>query len=305
MIDHHRHTVDNSRIYKHISDHAYIVNSNALATQECSRTFYATVLCVQCAHVQNCGDCTIHQHKAGTKPYLIDTPVRVLSQLESCYKLNLYCHLGLYTDCRDAYEQGQTQSGVYTIQPDSEPAFQAYCDMTTDGGGWTTFQRRQDGSQDFYLYWTDYENGFGDLSNEFWLGLAQMHRLIASTARTELRVDLKDFSSNIQYAQYMDFGIGDASSNYTLAVAGYSGTAGDSLSYHNNRQFSTRDRDNDNYSESCAQEFTGAWWYNRCYDSNLNGLYFLTISTDGRGVRWETFSYPESLKFSEMKLRRA
>ena len=109
--------------------------------------------------------------------------------------LLFYSLLGIYIDCRDAYEQGQTQSGVYTIQPDSEPPFQAYCDMDTNGGGWTVFQRRQDGSQDFYLYWTDYENGFGNVSNEFWLGLAQMHHLTASTARTELRVDLEDFSS--------------------------------------------------------------------------------------------------------------
>lgn len=32
------------------------------------------------------------------------------------------------------------------------------------------FQRRKDGSTDFYRGWTDYENGFGDLENEFWLG---------------------------------------------------------------------------------------------------------------------------------------
>ena len=225
--------------------------------------------------------------------------------MESCNKFISCSLLTDYTDCRDAYEQGHTQSGVYIIQPDSEPAFHVYCDMTTDGGGWTTFQRRQDGSQDFYLYWTDYENGFGDLSNEFWLGLAQMHRLTASTARTELRVDLEDFSSNTRYAQYTDFGIGNASSNYTLTVAGYSGTAGDSLDYHNNQPFTTRDRNNDPSGTNCAQLHRGAWWYNVCYISNLNGLYFSTPTNDLKGVRWHDDFSPQSLKFTEMKLRRA
>jgi len=32
------------------------------------------------------------------------------------------------------------------------------------------FQRRQDGSVEFYRYWTNYQNGFGDPAGEFWLG---------------------------------------------------------------------------------------------------------------------------------------
>ena len=222
----------------------------------------------------------------------------------------LFITAGVYRDCKDAFTQGQTTSGVYTINPDNQTAFQAYCDMDTDGGGWTVFQRREDGSVDFYRYWTDYQQGFGNLSGEFWLGLDKIHRLTPTA--TQLRIDMQDFDGNSRYAQYSSFSVGDSVSKYTLSVSGYSGTAGDSLSagtsntVHDGQQFSTRDQDNDADSDAnCAERFKGGWWYNSCHSSNLNGPYLGgPHSSFADGVNWRTWrGYNYSLKFTEMKLR--
>uniref|UniRef100_A0A1X7ULA7 Fibrinogen C-terminal domain-containing protein n=1 Tax=Amphimedon queenslandica TaxID=400682 RepID=A0A1X7ULA7_AMPQE len=208
-------------------------------------------------------------------------------------------------DCESLFEDGITTSGVYTVNPDGGTPFEVYCDMETDGSGWTVFQRRQDGSVDFYRYWTDYENGFGDLTGEFWLGLSKIHRLTKEGSNT-LRVDLGDFEGNTAYANYSTFNVSDGSTEYILTVGGYSGTAGDSLgSYHNGLTFTTRDNDNDNYGNNCAQRYTGAWWYKYCYYSNLNGRYFNTATNNDQSINWYHWKGANiSLKFSEMKTRR-
>ena len=177
-----------------------------------------------------------------------------------------------------------------------------YCDMETDGGGWIVFQRRQDGSEDFYRGWDDYEVGFGDLNGEFWLGLDKLHRIAPSGQTNTLRFDLSDFEGNNRYAKYSTFSVLDSSTKYRMNVAGYSGDATDSFTRHNGMKFTTKDSDNDVYGGNCANRFKGGWWYDSCHEANLNGLYAST--NYGEGVNWRHWKgYYYSLKFTEMKLR--
>ena len=173
--------------------------------------------------------------------------------------------------------------------------------METDGGGWTVFQRRMDGSVDFYLNWTDYVHGFGNFSGEYWLGLRKIYRLGNSDVSTKLRVDMRDKDGNNAYASYSAFHIGGSTTDYTLYVSGYSGTAGDSLAYHNRGKFSTKDNDNDQLSGNCAKTF-GAWWQKNCYECNLNGVYGADTEDGIVWYHWKGWKY--SLPYVEMKIRR-
>ena len=205
------------------------------------------------------------------------------------------------TDCSDLLKAGRTQSGVYSVNPDGKGSFNVFCDMRTGGGGWAVFQRRQDGSVDFYRGWNDYKSGFGQLTSEFWLGNDKIHRLTSSRP-SSLRVELEDWKGVRVYAKYGRFRIGNEQAQYRLEVGSYSGTAGDSLASHNNMAFTTKDRDNDRHGGNCAVYYTGAWWYVSCHSSNLNGQY-LGEKHDNRGARWAAFRSSLSLKFTEMKLR--
>ena len=206
-------------------------------------------------------------------------------------------------DCREAYLNGSSKDGVYTIDPGCGKPFNVSCDMKN--GGWTVFQSRMDGSEDFYRNWADYVTGFGQLEGEHWLGLEKLVCLTTRRPRTELRVDLADYQGEYKYAQYSFFSVGNSGTNYVLNIAGYTGTAGDALAYHNGMQFSTKDRDNDQDLGNCASSSIGhgAWWYNACHYSNLNGLYRSGLSGT-QGVVWHQFlDNWISLKFAQMKMR--
>ncbi|XP_039265138.2 microfibril-associated glycoprotein 4-like isoform X1 [Styela clava] len=163
------------------------------------------------------------------------------------------------------------KGGVYDIFRNNK-RYEVYCDLTTDDGGWIVFQRRQDGSENFYRTWNDYAKGFGNKTGEFWLGLDALHALTLN-GEYELRIDLLDKEGNTAYAKYSTFSVGGKSTNYAMNVGSYSGSAGDSMAYHNGMPFSTRDQDNDKWSLHCGDFTRGGWWFKSCMHSHLNGNY--------------------------------
>ena len=196
----------------------------------------------------------------------------------------------------DLLGKGFKQDGVYLIDPDNQGPFQVYCDQKTNGGGWVVFQKRIDGSEDFYRNWSDYKNGFGNLEREFWLGNDKIHRL--TNRHQELLVELEDFNNLTAHAQYSYFSIDSEENGYELHLGSYSGSAGDSLTYHQNMKFSTKDVYNDKSNVSCSLIFSGGWWYKNCQAVYLNGLYKLRFN-----VNWYRFRGFDALKAASMKIR--
>ncbi|KAL7741414.1 hypothetical protein ACLKA6_000742 [Drosophila palustris] len=206
-------------------------------------------------------------------------------------------------NCAEATEKSKS-SGIYEILIPSYSGhpFRVTCDAQTQGGGWTVILSRLDGSVDFYRNWNLYKKGFGDLDGEFFLGLDKIHALTSEYSQ-ELLVVLEDFEGHEKFEKYEKFAIGDEDEQYALHTLGQaSGTAGDSLKRHHAMKFSTYDRDNDRYPKNCAEEFTGAWWYQGCHDSHLAGKY--KDNTHGKGINWKDFrGWDYSLKRAVMMIR--
>nr|XP_020477834.1 fibrinogen beta chain [Monopterus albus] len=245
-------------------------------------------------------------------------------------------------ECEDIFRRGGKDSQMYLIQPDaSYPPYKVFCDQTTQNGGWVLIQNRLDGSVDFGRRWDEYRRGFGNIAfdggkghcetpGEYWLGNDRISQL-TKMYPTEVLIQMQDWTGAKVHAQYRQFTVQSDTSNYMLAVDGYSGTAGNCLldgalqlfgvnrtmTIHTGMMFSTFDRDNDKWvpgdpTKQCSREDGGGWWYNRCHSANPNGRYYMggaytrqmaKHGTDD-GVVWMNWKGSwYSLKAISMKIR--
>ena len=196
------------------------------------------------------------------------------------------------------FQYKEFRSVHYALLLCSKDNTKVYCDTGSGGGGWTVIQRRIDGSVDFRNRdWVKYEDGFGDLNGEFWIGLQLMHCL-TNYRNYELRIDYRLKNGTESYLHYNNFRIGSPQDQYPLNISGF-----DSIgltdpftitSSVNGMKFTSRDRDNDFSIDNCAKS-NGGWWHHSCTSMRVNGDYkdiFMFVNSE--------FLFPA---FVEMKIR--
>jgi hypothetical protein len=200
------------------------------------------------------------------------------------------------------------------VRPGLGGEFVVYCDMTLYGGGWTIIQRRMNSKLSFDRSYSSYETGFGDFTENFWLGLDKISRSTNGDAPTEIYFGFDSFHSRSVHAYYSQFSVGPESSGYELQIGGYSreSTAGDSLKYNNGQKFSAHDRDQvtgrNSYCRRSFSGFNGGWWFKECDYFSLNSKYYENGEHNRviDGLTWQTaFGRSHSLKTTVIAIRTA
>uniref|UniRef100_A0A1A9WFP4 Fibrinogen C-terminal domain-containing protein n=1 Tax=Glossina brevipalpis TaxID=37001 RepID=A0A1A9WFP4_9MUSC len=176
------------------------------------------------------------------------------------------------------------------------------------GWPWTLIQHRgpYKRQENFNRSWSDYRNGFGSLTRDFWFGNEFIHRLVYQNDY-ELRIELEDFNGTQTWAEYGIFHVDSEKYNYNLIISDYRGIAPDALKYHNEMDFSTYDRRNDKTIHACcpcALSYASGWWFDNCAETNLNGIYHHTpLHHNYIGIIWESWLGDYSLRETRMMIR--
>ena len=132
-------------------------------------------------------------------------------------------------------------------------------------------------------------------------------KLLMSCGSWKLRVDLEDFDGARAYAEYDYFQVGNGDTFYRLTIRDYSGNAGDAMisGYSLNKMaFTTKDQDYDRNTSNCGIDYKSGWWHFDCAYSNVNGLYLGQGGNTFTGMTWYRWRQWNSLKKTEVKIRR-
>ncbi|KAJ8950648.1 hypothetical protein NQ318_010848 [Aromia moschata] len=229
---------------------------------------------VRLSNVQNSKlhDHILKEESSSVNPNVTKATIHLVQELKSFESEYKSIVNKLPRDCGSV----EGPEGIYLISPGDGQPILAHCQ-----DGWTTIQKRYDGSIDFNRDWNEYSNGFGSATGEHWLGK---------------QINIKDIFGKYWQANYADFRVGDYDSGFRLRVERFSGNASDALDYQNGMEFSTVDNDRDISKSHCANNYEGGWWYSHCQHAILNGRYNL-------GVTWFDSSNNEWIAVSHTEMR--
>ncbi|XP_053389631.1 ficolin-1-like [Mercenaria mercenaria] len=185
----------------------------------------------------------------------------------------------------------------------------------------TVFQNRFNGTVDFDRYIVEYQDTFGHLYGEFWLGLKYIKEIAAQGA-TEIRLDLSDGFGRHGYEAFQDFRL-SGDNEYTLHILeesrSFSGgieqfqNASNGLAGNNGNVFAAMSGFlPTDYYRRCPVDEKSGWWYDYyCGGVDLNGPYLTpgTLWNESTGDKTPGFKHfgfagNYSLKASRMMIRR-
>uniref|UniRef100_A0A7M5WXA2 Fibrinogen C-terminal domain-containing protein n=1 Tax=Clytia hemisphaerica TaxID=252671 RepID=A0A7M5WXA2_9CNID len=198
--------------------------------------------------------------------------------------------------------------GDYSIRPYDGEEIEVLCDMTRHGGGWTTIQRRFDGSVNFNKEWADYKVGFGEAAGEYWLGLEHIHRITTKYSNMMVRMEATAFDGDQAYVVFQNFFVEGEENLYKLHAGTFlEGDASNKIDWedHDGQYFSTKDNPNDqSIHYNCANYIKGGGWLNSCASYNFNGLYKNSAIDNVDSIFWKSLKYRTSLKSVSISIKR-
>uniref|UniRef100_A0A0K8R8G2 Putative ficolin/ixoderin n=1 Tax=Ixodes ricinus TaxID=34613 RepID=A0A0K8R8G2_IXORI len=220
--------------------------------------------------------------------------------------------------CAQLRRQGHNLTTQYNITPHDK--FLVWCDMETDGGGWTVIQRRsktEGEGTEFERSKKDYDDGFyNSHSSSYWIGNENIHALTTSpNSKQVLRIEMTRNTKEKIIVQYSTFKVASKKDYYQLTIGGYSSPNGsdyDALKHQNGGRFVIAD--GSYHHDPCSRSrISGGWWFTirGCMQSNLNGrkLNKVPPHTKGLGITWykrgDSSSYQYVYESVEMKIRDA
>ncbi|XP_066918235.1 fibrinogen C domain-containing protein 1-like [Clytia hemisphaerica] len=222
-----------------------------------------------------------------------------------------YYSLRIAKDCTELYQQGKRTNGVYEVYILGIYRKQIYCEMEMAGGGWMVFQKRFDGTVDFYnATWNTYKEGFGEASGEYWLGNKWLN-LLTTSEKYDYFVWAKAFDGDTRMKKMLGVRVENEDEGFKITfeeeTQEFLPNQLYGMAHMNGMKFSTLDKRDDFWSnpDGCAF-FFGPWWHKGCHNVAMNGQYNHdgVTATFANGIVWINWKgLWTSLKESQIMIR--